>query len=94
MNNNPWVIEYSFFHDAYGVLQMDEHLAAVQRSFAQQHLHPYAILGIYLTHEQAAAECTTLQKRREDHPVPAETRRRVFQKCVDTLRAMAETEAR
>jgi hypothetical protein len=94
LNDKLWVIEYSFFHDAFGVLQMDEHLAKVQRNFAKQHLHPYVILDIYPTHEQASAECATLQKRRETHFVSLETRRRAFQACAEELRAMVEKEAR
>ncbi len=83
---NPWVIEYSFFHEAFGVLQLQDYIEKAQKNYTKQCSHPYVILGAYESEEECRRECSILQDHRNKHLLSVEHRLKEFQGAVDGLK--------
>lgn len=90
MKNNPWVIEYSFYYEAFGVLRLHEYVKKAQESYAKQKPHSYVILGVYESEEKCRSECSVLQEHRNEKLLSIEYRLKEFQKVVAELKAQLE----
>ena len=88
--NDPWVIEYSFFHEAFGVRRLQDSVARARDNYMKQRLHPYVILGSYESEEECQCECAVLKSHRNEHPLSAEHRMKEFQEAVEGLREHSE----
>jgi hypothetical protein len=84
--DDTWVIEYSFYHEAFGVLQLQDYIRKARDNYIKQRLHPYVILGAYTTRDEADSECAILQKHRNENLLSVDHRLKEFQVAVDGLK--------
>lgn len=87
---DAWVIEYSFYHDAFGVVQLKEYIQKARLNYAKQKIHPYIILGAFDTQDEASKECLRYQQHRNENGLSFEYRMKAFQKATDNLKSMAK----
>lgn len=85
---DAWVIEYSFYYDAFGVVQLKEYIQKARLNYAKQQIHPYIVLGAFETQDEASKECSKYQQHRNENGLSYESRMKAFQKAVDGLKSM------
>jgi hypothetical protein len=86
MKNNPWVIEYSFYHEAFGILRLKDYIKKAIKNYTKQRMHPYVILGAYESEEECRSECAILQKHRNENLLSVEHRLKEFEGAVAGLK--------
>jgi len=84
--NDLWIIEYSYFFDAFGVKKLTEYIGNARQKYISHSQHPYVILGAYASEQECRDECAILQKQRNEHPLTVEERFKEFQEAADGLK--------
>jgi hypothetical protein len=85
--NELWVVEYSFFFDAFGTKKMGDHIKRAQECFHKKIIHPYDVISIHESEEECRKQCSILQNDRDGYPLSVDRQIEEFQKAVDGLKA-------
>jgi hypothetical protein len=83
-----WIVEYSFYFDAFGVKPLKDHVEEAQKHFHKKTIHPYDIIFVHESREECSKQCSILQKDRNEYPLSPDHQIEEYQKGLDGLRKL------